>query len=396
MNQIRVYQKSASTGKTKVWAVEVQDCGDHAILRTSNGLLGGKIVDNETIITKGKGKNTIYEQACSEAQSKLNSKLRKGYTTALDVDQDSSTLGSGCPQPMLAAKYDAALKQSGSKNLEKFKLLNEKAIIQRKFDGVRRLIHVTKDKVDLYTRKGDLVNSLPHIAEQVHNNFLKIYDYVNRKYGVTEYWLDGEAYTDELTFNELNGLVRKEAKTQEDKDKVQHIEIRLYDVILPVCYSTRMKILDYFESKHVHVVESIEITLTDDNIKRYHDQFVKEGYEGLMIRQYGMGYDNKRSPQLIKVKIFEDAEFEIVGGEESVKKGMLGAFVVKMDVESTDRDGKEIVTFKAKPVGTHQELQNYWSDLDKLIGTKVTIEYFGRSEYNVPRFPVAKSLRYDL
>ena len=55
-------------------------------------------------------------------------------------------------------------------------------------------------------------------------------------------------------------------------------------------------------------------------VKPLHDQFVKEGYEGIMIRnkdgEYGI---NKRSKNLQKFKEFYDQEFQIVTADAKNK-----------------------------------------------------------------------------
>jgi DNA ligase-1 len=58
------------------------------------------------------------------------------------------------------------------------------------------------------------------------------------------------------------------------------------------------------------------------------DRFKKAGYEGAIIRQLGIGYEHKRSSQLLKMKDFLDSEFLVVGVEEGRGKlqGHCGAF----------------------------------------------------------------------
>jgi DNA ligase-1 len=59
---------------------------------------------------------------------------------------------------------------------------------------------------------------------------------------------------------------------------------------------------------------------------------VKEGAEGLMLRQPGSLYERRRSPTLLKVKDFKDAEAVVVGHEagKGRHKGRLGALLVRM------------------------------------------------------------------
>lgn len=391
MNKVTLYQKD-SKGRTKVWTMEVIMNGLQAELHSTSGLEGGKMTPDVTVITEGKNQGrsnetTCFEQARLEAQSKIDAKIRAGYVADKSQIKESSELGSGVPQPMLAHKYDPKGKQSSSKTLEQLKLKGKKGSVQPKFDGHRRLIKLTPDGVFQYTRKGDLSESLPHISEQLQEVAEKFFALEGNT--TTEVWLDGEAFTEEVSFNELSGLLRKEkGHTNEELEKRSKINIRLYDIISHHGYEARFTILESFSTKNVIVVENHVIDMTDENLQKYLDKFLEAGHEGLMIRQHGVGYEHKRSHQLLKFKIFEDEEFEIVGGEESVKRGMLGAFIVK------DKKGNE---FRTSLKFSHPERIEMWNNLNKYIGQMATVEFFGRSEYGIPRFPrVIKLGRTDI
>jgi len=390
MNKVTLYQKD-SKGNTKVWTMEVIMNGMVSEMHSASGIEGGKMTPDVTVISEGKNQGrsnetTCHEQARLEAQSKIDAKIRSGYVADKSQIKESSELGSGVPQPMLAHKYDPKGKQNASKTLDQLKLKGKKGSVQPKFDGHRRLIKLTADSVVQYTRKGDVTESLPHISEQLMEIAKKFFAVVPD--GLTEVWLDGEAFTDEVSFNELSGLLRREkGHTKEELEKRSKINIRLYDIISHHGYEKRFAILESFATPQVIVVENHVIDMTDENLQKYLDQFLGEGHEGLMIRQHGIGYEHKRSQQLLKFKIFEDEEFEIVGGEESVKKGMLGAFIVK------DKKGNE---FKASLKFSHPERVEFWNNLKNYIGKQATVEFFGRSEYGIPRFPKVKAFRKDI
>ncbi len=194
-----------------------------------------------------------------------------------------------------------------------------------------------------------------------------------------------------LSFNKLNGLLKKIHKKEEDEKLLLEVSYNIYDVMIEAGYETRKKVIDYFKSPNVNVVESIEVEPNTVELRKWLEKFLEEGYEGAMIRIPGVPYENKRSYQLCKYKTFEDEEFEIVGGEESVRQGMLGSFVMKLKT-STNINGKIVETFNAKPKGSHEELKEYWKNLNNYIGKQATVEFFERSEYGIPRFPVASKI----
>jgi ATP-dependent DNA ligase len=401
MTKKTLFQNNSSGG-IKVWTIEVINNGSSSIIRSTAGQQGGKMAVHDQEVKGGKSSGkanatTHFTQACSQAESKYKQKIRKGYVADVTKIQSSSVMGTAkIPQPMLAHKYDPTKKQSSSKNLKEIGILGEEVIVQRKKDGNRCLIHITEKGARMYTRKGDESPAMPHITESLHKSFMKIFKYVSEKYGVTEYWLDGELYTKAFSFSTLNGLVRRQTKDAADLKMCEKIKYHLYDIMIDADYLTRMKIMDYFKSPTVHVEESHKIVATEANLKLWLEKFLAEGEEGLMIRVLGMGYEHKRSWGLCKMKNFEDKEFLIIGIEEDKRGGMAGKVVVEFDQKNKkDSSGNIITEFKPGLSGSHEEWTEMWNNQSKYIGKWATIEFFGRSEYGVPRFPKFKGLRND-
>lgn len=399
MKKQTVYQLD-SKGNTKQWSVQVDNVSNTGVITVEHGLKDGKLTVEKTIITVGKNpgkanETTPFTQAVKEAEAKIEQKLRKGYVADITQVRPAGILGSGIPKPLLAEKHDPTEKQSKSKNLKRIGIEGMLVGVQRKKDGNRCLIRVNQQGAFPSTREGDAfpTNGLEHILDSIHATFMKSYDFYNKKYGITEYILDGELYTNVVSFNKLNGIATKEDKTPADLIICAQIKYHLYDVMLPVGYETRYKIIQNFGSASVHVEECFFIVATDANIKQYLEMFLAEGEEGLMLRQLGMPYENKRSWQLCKVKLFEDDEFEIVGFEESAKGNMAGAVVLKAPAGCFDRNGDPIHTFKAGLKFSHEECREFWANPAKYAGKLATVEFFGKSEYGIPRFPKCRKLR---
>ena len=201
----------------------------------------------------------------------------------------------------------------------------------------------------------------------------------------SEFILDGELYSNNFSFNRLNGLIKKVTVNSEDIEDRKLIKYHLYDVMLDEGYEIRKNFIESFASNSVKVVPSYEIIATDENINKYLEEFLQKGYEGLMIRILGLPYDHKRSWQLVKAKIFEDEEFKLVGFEEDVRGGFVGSFVME------DKNG---IRFNAGSSGQNvEDRTEMWNNQSKYLGKMATVCFFGRSEYSVPRFPKFKSIR---
>ena len=185
-----VLSATSSTGKTKVWSIKVIDRAGVGVIVTKHGYEDGKMVENERLVTVGKniGKSnetTPVEQAIREANSDWNKKHDAGYRP-----EEEAVGGAGAapaafvpPLPMLALDYH-----------KRGKDIAFPAYAQRKLDGVRCLAISGKG---LYSRLG---KKFPHLE-----NILKEIDTLPD--GTI---LDGELYSDTLTFQEIVGLVKRE------------------------------------------------------------------------------------------------------------------------------------------------------------------------------------------
>lgn len=118
-----------------------------------------------------------------------------------------------------------------------------------------------------------------------------------------------------------------------------------------------------------------------DNLMNYHDQFVREGYEGLVMRDPSAYYKyNYRGRAMQKLKIFVDDEFKIKGLVEGLREEDM-CFLMET---------KEGYEFKAKPVGTREDKKYYREHINEMIGKMATVKYFGMTNTDkpVPNLPV--------
>lgn len=152
-----------------------------------------------------------------------------------------------------------------------------------------------------------------------------------------------------------------------------------------------------------------------EELMTWEGKWVREGYEGLMIRDPGGIYKFGRSTLnegiLLKVKRFEDDEGEVIGRYERMKNeneavtnalgymersshkegkvpaGDLGGFTVKW------RD----ITFDLGTGFSALDRVKYWNcHGDEVIGRKVTFAFQGVGANGRPRFPSFRGFRHDL
>ena len=104
-----------------------------------------------------------------------------------------------------------------------------------------------------------------------------------------------------------------------------------------------------------------------------------EGWEGLIARK-NTTYKNGRSKDLIKLKVFQDDEFEVVG---FLPKTQMQLIEGKM--QPVECLGKFLISYKGNTVEvgtgfTQEEAKEIWANQSSYLGRKITVQYQGESE----------------
>jgi DNA ligase-1 len=169
------------------------------------------------------------------------------------------------------------------------------------------------------------------------------------------------------------------------------LKYHVYDIVddgtLP--FNRRMVVLEALvkELKHPSVVLAPTHRVADDaDVAQWHAEFVKQGYEGAIIRTSNGKYKaGHRSKDLLKLKSFVDAEFKICDVEDGVGKDAgLAIFVC------VTKEGNE---FRARPEGTVEARAQMFKDRKKLVNKLLVVRYQNMSDDLVPRFPIGVVIR---
>ena len=353
---------------------------------TSHGQKNGKMVKHEKDITEGKGKRSVLEQTIQEVKRKWDNKKEKElYCESLDLNSDLSELSKKIiVRPMLANTFSF---DTYNKKSRAFKI-SFPSYIQKKYDGIRCISYLKDDKVILESRKGIEFQNFGKLKDQLHGLLIKL---------PKNFYFDGELYTDKLDFEVISGLIRLHEKkiTQKDVDSINKIEYHIYDFVdldnETIVYKDRYKYLTDFLTSNINnksLCKTVDTILVEklEDIKTYHDNFVKDGYEGIMIRDMNGIYEvNKRSKYLQKFKEFLEEEFKIVGFHEgsSDEKGSVVWNCVTKDNQE----------FSVRPKGTFESRKKLFDEGDKYIGKLLTVIFQEYSAEGIPRFPVGKGIR---
>ena len=250
--------------------------------------------------------------------------------------------------------------------------------LEQKLDGVRVLAVVTKTTVNLYSRNGKPFDNFPQIVESledIRNRFAKLLQ--TTPHGFV---LDGEI------IGESFQALMKQAQRKTDV-KTDGMTYSVFDVIPLADFERghwnaqqrkRMAILDEYRSVFeitncVRIMDGIEVDLDTaeghDIMRRYAEDSVALGFEGIMIKDLDAPYECRRSTFWMKWKPTITVDLNIVGFEEGTGRnvGRLGAIIC----EGVDNDRRINVNVGS---GLSDANRNeYWSARDQLLGNVVEV-----------------------
>lgn len=377
----------AQSGKSKMWSIRVLErtssTGHIGVIETTHGYLDGKKQINEKNINEGKNigkknETTPLQQAINEARSSWIKKKESGYTpigiddsntnedhtnddTSLSKSNKSKGIDLDVPLPMLAHDYN-----------KRGKSIKFPCFVQRKFDGTRCVGMPGKG---LYSRNR---KSYPHL-EHIINEINKLPPTII---------LDGELYSDTLSFQEIVGIVKRETLQKGDDEKQLQIKLHIYDIVNDMPYEQRyanlQMLFNKYKFKHLILVRT-DMCDNEEMMKLLHSKYVDEGYEGIMLRNKSGSYKNARSCDLQKYKEFLDDEYEVVDYKEGEgqEKGCV-LWICKTPEEKI---------FACRPRGTREDRTELFINANKYIGKMLTVRFQEMTDANIPRFPVGITFR---
>jgi len=310
-----------------------------------------------------KNETTPEQQAMKEAVSKFKKQRKKKYFLTRDEALTKLNL-----KPMLAKGFKARASK-----------VAYPALGQPKLDGRRCFAYRKDGTVVLQSRGGD-----PYIVHHVMADL---------EATLPEHrLLDGELYIHGASRQYIGSLI-----TRPRAASVQ-LEYHLYDATMLTDQQTTVaegRIVDLatWHANHAPYLESVKLVPTcvlnnEAEVYSVHDAYVKAGYEGIIIRLYGGLYKfGYRSSELLKYKLFEDDEFEIISyvtGKPGSDWENVPIFKCRM---------KTGVEFDVAPKGTREERYQMLLQAPNLIGKMLTVRYQGFTDDGNLDFPIGIEIR---
>lgn len=355
--ETKLYRVSA-TGAIQVWEINSIDKAIHIY----HGTLNGAMQEKTEVVLYGKAGRTLEEQITSRMNSRINKQLDKGYQRSIEEAEKNKGKNSLLMfRPMLAI------------NLHKIKSMNwHNAFVQYKFDGHRCLITKINNEIIAYSRQGKIIDTIDHITKNL-----------DIPEGVT---LDGELYCHGQSLQTLASWIKRK---QEDTLKLRYV---VYDTINFSSYEERFKmLLDLkIDPTTIIIADSMKIN-NSENVPSTFYKAKNLGYEGLIVRQDGIGYGiGKRSTSLVKIK-------QLPGYELYEEEFLIVDIMPSKDnwailICETDK-GK---TFKMSAPGKMKQKIEILKNREEYIGEYVTAEYPQVTKDGIPFHCVALRFKEEI
>ena len=394
---------------------------------------------------RGKSKTTAEEQARREAvrdwvkqldkrykPRKTDKKGWEMYTQAINAKRESGgnnreasdTLLGIKKEPKASAKKETKRKSSKTKiysmlapveywSSEKRCLkhfdLKKGVYCQPKADGNRASLLLEGDEVLILSRNSKEFRCLDHIRKAVKKILKK---YKNVVLDVELYCQHAEVEGRVLKKEEMFSFISSCCKTSlkepnPDEHFIKGYVFDIVDLTGEMNQDQRFRLLNEifegYEGDELLLLDT-RMVHSEKEIYSLHDEFVADGFEGVMIRDRKLMYEQKhRALKLRKLKVFVDEECPIVGVH--LNTGVKDHnFVWVCEYRCVDKKKckkwtkgkcgcKNGKMFHATPEGTHKMKSQWYKDCQLYLGASLTVKYqelTSTDEEGVPRFPVGR------
>lgn len=391
----------SSTGKLRFVKTDYQydESQKGFVITRYTGQVGGKETKQpDKLITQGKVKRSVEEQCELEFNHLVKEYKDKGYKELpeplesytidmlLDIVGSNVTGVNGIVKPMKAKQAD---------QIKNKKVFDLEYYASRKIDGNRVLIY-QNDKGTLQTAsRGAMDYNSAMVTILTHPTLIKIF---NEHPGLI---LDGELYKHGMSLQKIGSIARSQTVAKD----LFTLEFYWYDVVLlDKSFEDRLNFINDIANKYnlsfdpnrtfgyddlrIQVVPHVPISGWDNMIK-LHNEYVNEGWEGVVIRNKTSLYKpNARCNDWIKIKVYKDDCFKVIGYELGLRGIEDMVFIMQLT------DGR---TFKAKPYGDKEIKEDYVNNFDSVYKDHIAeCKFFCYSDNGIPTQPSLRSFRFDL
>jgi ATP-dependent DNA ligase len=362
-------------GRLRVWKTWTVD----NVVCTASGLDGGKLTTHRyTAQPKNVGRaneTTPEKQAEKEAAALFEHKLARKYSRTKEEAAEAVL----DHLPMLA------------KDIKKGGKPRYPAMVQRKYNGFRCQSRKVDGQIVMTSKQG-MPFALPHIAAEIAE--------------LPDGWtLDGEIYRHGWSLQKIASLIKR--------PREESLELRYvcYDVIDDhpeggLKQFDRIALLDNTFTWNCqapeppdHCVKAETFMASDyEAAIKLQQLFIQDGYEGAILRNLdGMHQYAHRSKDLVKLKVWEDAEFQIADVVDKKLPGLAIFVCWKHGCEGQPvvLKGDNKNAFEVVKKGTHASREEDLKNREALLGRQLTVRYAELTDKGIPFHPVGLHVREE-
>ena len=290
--------------------------------------------------------------------------------------------------PDLIPTFDCALATDFDKVPVDFS--KEQWISSRKLDGVRCLAIIDEfGKATLWSRQGNQFETLGKVVAEVEN------------LGLKDMVLDGEICLTDADGNEdFQGIMKQIRKKDHTIDNPKYLA---FDMISGAEFRSKTgfnkyldryaKLLDLIKGyNHISVV-SQDVIVNESHYADLMHEADANGWEGLILRK-NVGYEGKRSKNMLKCKSFKDAEYKVIDLEFGPFRMIENGLEVTKEVLSN-----VVIEHKGNRVSvgsgfTISEREYFKANPNDILNKIITVKYFQETQNQTGswslRFPTVK------
>ena len=353
----KVKERFESSYEVKVW---------NRFFETADACAERKITGNKAI----EAMHHVFSTSPEEDEKWMRKILKKH----LAIGASTKTVNKVFPG--LIPTFEIALAQK----FEKKRIVGKRVCVEPKLDGIRCFAIVKNGTATLYARSGKQITNFDdtigkelcvlgdgcYDGEIMGEDFISLMRQAYRKENIN---------TSDTYFAIFDYLSLLE---WENRKSVTRCEDR---------YANLMHVLPPSGTKHLRAVNRFYCKSIYEDIKELHDQFVKEGFEGAMVKDLDAPYKFGRGPEVMKLKDFHDVDLKINKLLEGTGRhsGKLGSVVVSYQ-------GVEVQVGS----GFSDELrETIWNEPDKFVGRMIEVRYQEVTPDGSLRFPTFVCFRND-
>lgn len=296
--------------------------------------------------------------------------------------------------PGTVPTFEVALAEKFESNEKRIDFDSKDWWASRKLDGVRCITIIDADgDIKFFSRQGKEFLTLAKLAEDL------------KQLGLKSRVLDGEV------------CIMREDGREDFQGIIKEIGKKNHTIESPKYYAFDFLNLDEFERGESQISLSARLVilnffLMDDRLKyaepltqikmesrEHFEDLVADatglGYEGIMLRK-DVGYEGKRSKNLLKVKKMMDAEYEVTGVEMGIHRVIESGREVEEEMLRAvfiEHKGNQV---RVGSGFTLEQRRAYYKNPEQIQGKTITVQYFEETTdqhgKHSLRFPVIKAI----